>query len=829
MADDSFLPPVEAKLEGSDDGFAAMVDRALADLDRLKESVDEFGRKDDRAKVGVNGEEEVKRQLDDLDARLDEYGRKREDAHVGVSGGEGLGALASSIMLFGPALIPILTEAVALTVALAGGLTAAGVGAGAFAAVAYPAIKEVVTATGDLSGEAGVAQTAWRNLTSDWDSFVKSFQPEVFRAMAGGVNDLDQLLPGLRPLIAAAGDAIIGLEHDAEHAFNSPVWKGFLDWFGKQSGPAITDWGKTAGNILTGVLALFKDFTPLIDAVDSHLVSGSAGFAKWAEGLDKTEGFKEFLHYTETEAPKVEQFISELVDDLIDIGRAAAPIGDEMLSGVDAFLHTLGHFADAHPDIVKTAIALTAVAGGAGLLGKALGPLQSALGFLVAEPEIAAVIAIGVGFYEAYEHIKPFHDAVNRVAGHLRGDVGPAMHWISAVVLPELAKEFGGTGREIESDFHQFLGGAVAWAKGEMDAFQGWWANNGQDIEEAAERIWTAIATDINIQIRAMLAIAKAVMPDIKEVVTDTFRVIGDLVAVAADVIDGHWSKAVTNLEKLSKDGTDLMTAPFRVFGPEVGGIMLHAGEHIVESLAQGMKDEAESVISEAKSLADKVLSFFPHSPAKDGPLKDHPPEQWGASIAKGLASGIEAHKAEAAAAARDLAQATYGPFALFGFDARASKDRNRFVGIGLGAQRAVQGDHPGRLREERHRDDELIKHLQKLSRETRGLPIHDQVVEELLDAIKEHTVITRDLLRVEATLAARANARALASAHQNVGNDASYLALETGVHNGAPQIVVHQHIRGSVMAEKQLYRAVQVRALRRERHGQTNGLTRRK
>ncbi len=66
-------------------------------------------------------------------------------------------------------------------------------------------------------------------------------------------------------------------------------------------------------------------------------------------------------------------------------------------------------------------------------------------------------------------------------------------------------------------------------------------------------------------------------------------------------------------------------------------------GRKIATNISDGLKSAWQDVKDGAGFIADTISGHFPHSPAKEGPLRDNPPEASGENIAKGIAAGISA------------------------------------------------------------------------------------------------------------------------------------------------------------------------------------------
>lgn len=95
----------------------------------------------------------------------------------------------------------------------------------------------------------------------------------------------------------------------------------------------------------------------------------------------------------------------------------------------------------------------------------------------------------------------------------------------------------------------------------------------------------------------------------------------------------------------------------------DLGSLLIDGGKNIVQGLIDGITSMIGNVGSAVTGVVDKVKDFLPWSPAKEGPLRDNPPELGGRNIvdmiAGGMADGESSVVAEAeriaAAAAMDI------------------------------------------------------------------------------------------------------------------------------------------------------------------------------
>jgi TP901 family phage tail tape measure protein len=118
----------------------------------------------------------------------------------------------------------------------------------------------------------------------------------------------------------------------------------------------------------------------------------------------------------------------------------------------------------------------------------------------------------------------------------------------------------------------------------------------------------------------------------------------GPIGLIVAEIIQ-HWKTIVSWTERLYHDVVgwiEKIPSEVRRLFADAGTWLLDAGKHIIEGLINGVKSMIGGVAHIASDVADTIKSFFPFSPAKQGPLSGRgDPYYSGISIASKLARGI--------------------------------------------------------------------------------------------------------------------------------------------------------------------------------------------
>ncbi|MGY5261908.1 phage tail tip lysozyme [Lactiplantibacillus plantarum] len=122
-----------------------------------------------------------------------------------------------------------------------------------------------------------------------------------------------------------------------------------------------------------------------------------------------------------------------------------------------------------------------------GIVRGAITAVRGAMTLLMANPLlliVAAVVAIGVGFYEAYKHIKPFRDAVNALWNDVKKLFTGKLGWEQAI-----AKEFSSIKKSFSAWIKSFGKGWNSFWSGLGKTLSSW----GKNISKAWSSIWSGV------------------------------------------------------------------------------------------------------------------------------------------------------------------------------------------------------------------------------------------------------------------------------------------------------------------------------------------------
>lgn len=292
-----------------------------------------------------------RREVDSSGKSLVDFDRKSEATGLRINKlSDRLGVLARAAAALGPGLVPITTAAVPAIAGLANQLGFAAAGAGT-AVLAFNGVGKALETLNTYQLEPTAENAAkvaeqMRGLGPAAQEFVR-FLDQIGPQMQGirvaaqegllpGVQDsLEQMtnrLPQVRMIVSEIAEASAELARATGSDLGSARWNEFFAFLDSEARPTLMAFGQTVGHLASGMAELWMAFAPLSGDFSAGLLRMAEGFERWAAGLDQTQGFADFLAYVRQTGPQVLDLLGSLVDMLIQVGTAVAPLGGPVLT-----------------------------------------------------------------------------------------------------------------------------------------------------------------------------------------------------------------------------------------------------------------------------------------------------------------------------------------------------------------------------------------------------------------------------------------------------------------------------------------------------------------
>lgn len=581
----------------------------------------------DLARIPVHLETtEAQAKLDALKAEAESFGGGASGAGggaaTGAAGGGGGGAgLLGGILA---SLIPLASPLAAVLAGGAGGLLSAlGAsmgGLGAFGVAAIPTIKSVTTAstavnaaqaqlsvantpaqrtsalqalakaTAGLDKEQLAALHSLQSFEGVYKSFATSLKTPVLNAFNGALRVLSTMLTDIAPAARSMGNEIGKLLGQLNHGLKVPDAGQFFHWMAVQGPKMFADFAHGMANIGRGIANLMMAFTPMANSMGAGWVKMTKDFSNWADALGKSKGFQQFLGYVQKTGPMVLSLIANLGKIVMDLLKDMAPLGGVMLSFVLDLAKLVNNLLTTNPAI-KALIALVF-----GMAKNILIAADAVLKFLnwlsKTHPVIMGVItalaaaAAGVWAFNVAVDANPISLIIIAIAALIAGIVELVVHW-----------------RQV-----------IAWL----------------------QKVWQSF-NHLGLGVKILIGIFAPFLVLPAEIISHWKPIEQFFASMWGNIIKGF--KLFMDLFKLNWNQIgDYLSVEVAKWVNEA----LTWGEHLMQSLANGIMSGLKWVTNAAASVGSAIRSFLGHSaPPPNGALSDD--NEWMPHMMQSFVTGIEA------------------------------------------------------------------------------------------------------------------------------------------------------------------------------------------
>lgn len=337
------------------DKYATNIDRALQKTTRFDHALSGL------SATAVRSRSPILRTADDVER----VGRSADRSEHSINQLTGrLRVMADIAAVLGPSLVPIAATGVPAVTGLASQLGFAGISAVSLWAATRgvgDALKAVVAAKLEpTAANLDKAREAMSQLGPDARKFVRELRDALpvlrqirdaaaagwFPGLTDAVDQLEKLGPRFGGIMQAIGERGGRVLAEGAAALAGPQWDEFWSFVAREAPDAVEDLLRTVGNLGKGLAELWMAFQPTNNKFGDWLLEQSRDFAKWAEELKSTEGFRDFIDYIETNGPRVAAAAGAIGDAILQIIEAVAPLGGPSLKIIELFGKAIAMIAD---------------------------------------------------------------------------------------------------------------------------------------------------------------------------------------------------------------------------------------------------------------------------------------------------------------------------------------------------------------------------------------------------------------------------------------------------------------------------------------------------
>ena len=197
---------------------------------------------------------------------------------------------------------------------------------------------------------------------------------------------------------------------------------------------------------------------------------------------------------------------------------------------------------------------------------------------------------------------------------------------------------------------------AITWLGNQITAFNNWWREAWGSIEDAVfqfgesvrsflSNLWNSIVNTVTTKINEVVNFIRSGFERANQAITNAWNVANQ--AIASGV-----NRAVAFVR----------TLPGRIVSAlgNLGRLLWNSGVALIQGFIGGIRSMISSAVSAARSVVSSVRSFFPFSPAKEGPFSGRGYTSYsGKALVEDWAKGIEGATPKAVRAVEGLMDLT--------------------------------------------------------------------------------------------------------------------------------------------------------------------------
>ncbi|ANU28460.1 phage tail protein [Planococcus versutus] len=195
-------------------------------------------------------------------------------------------------------------------------------------------MKEQSSILDGMSKAQITAGDALNKFKDNYSNLVKDMEKPVLESFASGLTGVTGILDLARPMIENVTDSVKNLMDSLNASLEATDVKDFFKFLGDFAGPALETIGKAVGNFTMGLFNMMNAFGPLATETQNSFLKMSESFRSWADGLSESEKFQSFVDYVSTNMPKVRSIFSDAIQGIINLFAGFSVSSSDMMSGL---------------------------------------------------------------------------------------------------------------------------------------------------------------------------------------------------------------------------------------------------------------------------------------------------------------------------------------------------------------------------------------------------------------------------------------------------------------------------------------------------------------
>lgn len=460
------------------------------------------------------------------------------------------------------------------------------------------------------------AHTSLTSFKDTYGALVSSMEPGVMTAFSGALDAISTTLQKATPMISASVDAVNRLMDALNRNLESEDVQAFFEYLNNYGAAALEVISKSMGNFLVGIMNLMAAFAPLSVSMQGGFLAMSEGFRQWTASLAGSEKFREFTDYVKANWPKIKSIFGDAIMGIIALFTAFAPYAADWMSSLQGMMSSfrtfaeglgqnqqfqafIGYIRDNAPQVTRmigdlieflVALGVALAPVGAVMVRVASNILEFATNVLQANPELGklmgwiltlsggffTLLPIGIaivsffrsfwtiimtivpalisfgkyifGLITSMTKLKGAFTTVRIVMMMLGGPITALIGFLLLLVpvfihLWQTSESFRTKITEVfntvKNVVMQAVNAVVTFVMDVWGRLVAFWTENGEMIKQATSNVWNVIVTVITTVMNAIAAVIKFVWPAVLSIITGVWENIKGVISGALDIIMG--------------------------------------------------------------------------------------------------------------------------------------------------------------------------------------------------------------------------------------------------------------------------------------------------
>lgn len=215
---------------------------------------------------------------------------------------------------------------------LASALSVAALGFVGLGAVAFPTIKALFDETVKLNDAQQKARDAWDGFVAVYDELVAKTEGAVLQSFTSAMEGATQILQALEPMILGVADSAARLMEAFNQSIDSAPIQAIFDTFNQYGASIFENVTAGIGHFIAAIGSMIAAFTPAAATWSENFNGMMESFANWAAGLSESESFQAFVAYVQEHMPLISQIFSDLVAGIVDFFIAFGPLASDFIT-----------------------------------------------------------------------------------------------------------------------------------------------------------------------------------------------------------------------------------------------------------------------------------------------------------------------------------------------------------------------------------------------------------------------------------------------------------------------------------------------------------------